>query len=81
MNTSTTRPKGGPFCWAIKYTGVLTTSAAFDDWSDCYDDYCVNMLALQDSGHDLSKAQWRGVYTARSALAKAQDHIYEVPNA
>lgn len=42
---------------------VIVSSRVYNDFGECYDDYCEHMQDLIDEGHDLSAIQWRGVFT------------------
>ena len=47
--------------------GQQAWSQTFDDYGECYDEYCWNGEQMVERGVDLSEYQWRGVFTLEQA--------------
>ena len=47
--------------------GQQIWSQTFDDFNECYKEYCANSKAMVDRGVDFSKYGWRGVFTLEQA--------------
>ena len=55
--------------WKYGYCkyGQQAWSQTFDDFDECYSEYCANSKAMADRGIDLSKYEWRGVFNLEQA--------------
>ena len=47
--------------------GQQSWSQVFDDFDECYTEYCANSKSMVERGVDLSEYQWRGVFTLEQA--------------
>lgn len=62
--------------WMCKLpSGNLLVSALSSDYEGLYADYCVTMQCIAAMGEDLSKCQWRGVFTEDRATELFAEHM------
>ena len=47
--------------------GQQAWSQTFDDYEECYAEYCQNSKQMVERGVDLSKYDWRGVFNLEQA--------------
>lgn len=47
--------------------GQQSWSQVFDDYDECYDEYCWNGEQMIARGVDLAKYEWRGVFNLEQA--------------
>ena len=47
--------------------GQQVWSQTFDDFDECYEEYCANSRAKTARGIDLSQYDWRGVFNLEQA--------------